>query len=137
MRTDLALLTARLMLAAIFLDSGLGKFATLDGIAAALAGKGVPLPWLAAIASAGLEVAAAGALLAGILVAPAAFALVAFTLVASALFHGFWAFDGAERFGERIHFLKNIAIVGGLVALAAAGPGRFALRRGPQQVSAT
>lgn len=136
MRADLSLLTARLLLAVIFLDSGLGKFGTLEGIAAALAGKAVPLPWLAALAAAAVEVVAALALLAGIFVAPAALALAAFTLVATALFHGFWAFDGVERFGERIHFLKNLAIVGGLVALAAAGPGRFALRRRPQQESA-
>jgi putative oxidoreductase len=128
-RTDLALLGARLLLATIFLDSGISKFGSLDAIAAALAGKGLPLPWLGAIGATGLEVVAAAALIAGVLVAPAALALAAFTLLAGALFHGFWTVEGAGRFGERIHFLKNLAIVGGLLALAIAGPGRLALRR--------
>ena len=129
MRADLSLLAGRLMLAAIFLDSGFGKAGHLDGVAGGLAAKGVPLHWIAALGAALLEVAAGLALAAGVFVAPAALALAGFTLVAGALFHGFWEVQGAARFGERIHFLKNLAIVGGLLVLASAGPGRFALHR--------
>jgi putative oxidoreductase len=128
MRADLALIGGRLLLAAIFLDSGVAKFGNLAGIAAALSGKGFPLAWFAAPAAASLEVVAAAALIGGVLIAPAALALAAFTLVAGTLFHGFWGVEGAARFDERVHFLKNLAIIGGLFALAAAGPGRFAFR---------
>lgn len=129
MQRDLGLLTSRLLLAAIFLDSGLRKLGGLDGVAAALAAKGLPLPWIGALGAAVLEVLAGFALVAGVFVASAALALAAFTLVAGALFHGFWDVEGAARFGERIRFLKNLAIVGGLLALANAGPGRFSLHR--------
>jgi putative oxidoreductase len=127
MRIDLALLAGRLLLAAIFLDSGLQKFGSLDGVASALATKGLPWPWFGALAVASLEVLAASTLMAGVPVAPSALTLAGFTLAAGPLFHGFWEVEGAARIGERIHFLKNLSIVGGLLVLAGAGPGRLGL----------
>lgn len=137
MRQDLALLFGRLLLAAIFLDSGLQKFGSQDGVAAVLAGKGLPLPWIGALGAATLEVIAGLALAAGVLVAPAALALAGFTLAAGALFHGFWEMEGAARIGERIHFLKNLSIIGGLLVLAGAGPGRLSLGARDRKKAAT
>lgn len=137
MRGDLALLLGRLLLAAIFLDSGVQKFGSLDGVASALATKGVPWPWFSALAAASLEVIGGVALVAGVMVAPSALALAAFTLVAGALFHGFWEVEGAARIGERIHFLKNLTIIGGLLVLAGAGPGRLSLGARDREEAAT
>ncbi len=128
MPTQLALFGARLLLAVIFLDSGLAKLGDLGPIAELLGNRGFPLPWVGALGAGGIEVVAALALILGVFVVPGALVLAAFTLMASVMLHGFWAVEEAARFGERVHFLKNLAIVGGLVALAAGGAGRFALQ---------
>jgi putative oxidoreductase len=39
------------------------------------------------------------------------------------LFHNFWALQGIERQDNMAHFLKNLAIMGGLLVLAANGAG--------------
>jgi putative oxidoreductase len=57
----------------------------------------------------------------------AALALALFTLVASFFFHNYWAMPEAQQMMQKLMFTKNIAIVGGLLAFAAFGPGRFSL----------
>ncbi|MFP3663462.1 DoxX family protein, partial [Burkholderia sp. SIMBA_043] len=42
----------------------------------------------------------------------------------------YWTMTGGEQMNNMIHFYKNIAISGGLLALCAAGPGRFSIDRG-------
>jgi len=37
--------------------------------------------------------------------------------------HNFWVVEGAARMNRQIHFLKNVAIMGGLLILAANGAG--------------
>ncbi|MGH9197190.1 MAG: DoxX family protein, partial [Acidimicrobiia bacterium] len=48
----------------------------------------------------------------------------------------FWAVPEAEMQGQMIHFLKNIAMIGGLMFVAAFGPGplSFDARRGERVV---
>jgi putative oxidoreductase len=43
------------------------------------------------------------------------------------LFHNFWAMQGMEQQDNMIHFLKNLAIMGGLLILAAYGAGAFSI----------
>lgn len=128
MRPDRALLVARLLVAALFLDGGVRKLGSLYGAAATLSGKGMPLAWLGALGAASLEVAAAGALVAGVLVAPAALVLAVFALAPRSLVEEFQALDGAVPFDERIDFLRNLVIAGVLVTVAFARPGGFAIR---------
>jgi len=41
--------------------------------------------------------------------------------------HRFWEFDAATQVNQMNHFLKNLAIIGGLAFVASFGPGRVAL----------
>lgn len=112
----------RLLLAAIFLMSGLGKLADPAATAAYIASKGLPLPELAAWGASAVEVFGGLLLIAGFQTRLAALALAGFTVAAAVLFHA--------EFGDRnqmIHFLKNIAIVGGLLQVVAFGAGAFSL----------
>jgi putative oxidoreductase len=139
--TDVTLLIGRLALVALYLESAVGKFGALDGIAGALAVMGYPAALLfAAVAAAG-ELAGALGVAAGLFTRYAALGLVVFTVVATASFHIFWAFEDAARADQYMHFMKNFGLAGGLLILAAAGSGRFSLdgwrsRRAQSQLTA-
>lgn len=119
---DLFLLIGRIALAAIFLWSGIGKIAGYAGTAAYMESKGVPGLLLPGVIA--LEIVAALAVIVGWQARLGALALAAFCLAAGLLFH----YNPGSQ-GEMIHLMKNVAIAGGLLAIAAAGPGRIALRR--------
>ena len=57
----------------------------------------------------------------------AALLLAGSTVAATLLAHGFWAAPAGQGAAQTVHFWKNLAIVGGLLAVAAAGAGRFGL----------
>ena len=59
----------------------------------------------------------------------AALVLALFTLVAKELFHNFWAMPADQAFMQQLMFMKNIAVVGGLLVVAALGGGAWAIQR--------
>ena len=120
-------LLGRLLLAALFLPSAVGKLGNFEMLTQGIAAKGLPLPAAVAGAVIALEVVASLALIAGWRVRWAALALAVFTLLAGLLFHSFWQATGAAVMAQHQAFFKNIGIVGGLLVLAAQGPGRFSL----------
>jgi len=120
-------LTARLLMAALFLPAGIGKLTGFSGTVAYIASTGLPLPELAALAAAIVEIGAGVALVAGYGTRVAALLLAGFTVIASILFHGFWAVPAAQQMVQQLLFMKNIAVVGGLLSLAAFGGGAWSL----------
>ena len=122
--TDSLALIGRILLAAIFLLSGVGKLADPAGTAAYVASAGLPAPVLAAWGAAILETLGGIALIAGFRTRTFAVLLAGFSLVAALGFHARFVDQN-----QMIHFLKNLAIAGGLFQLAAFGPGRFAVSR--------
>lgn len=113
-------LVARIFLAAIFIQAGAGKIPGYAGTQAYMAKMGVPGELLPLVIA--LEIAGGVAVLIGLYSRLAAVALALFTLAAAVLFHG----DVGDRM-QMIAFMKNVAITGGLLLLAANGPGRFAV----------
>ncbi len=113
-------LTGRTLIAAIFLISGIGKIAGYSGTAAYMESLGVPgallLPTIV------LEIGGALAIIAGWQTKLVALALAGFSLVAGILFHG----NFADQM-QQIMFLKNVAIAGGFLFLAANGAGGWSL----------
>ena len=124
---DALLLLARLALAALFVPSGLGKLADLAGFAAGLERLGVPAAAVLAPANAGVELLGGLALALGVGTWGAALLVAGSTVAATLLAHGFWAAPAGQQAAQTIHFVKNLAIVGGLLAVAAAGGGRFSV----------
>ena len=122
-KSSASLLAGRLGLSIIFLVSGLGKLASWPGTVAYASAKGVPVILLAGATA--LEILGALSLLAGWKTRWGVAALVAFLVPVTLVFHNFWAYQGAEVQLQLIHFLKNVAIGGGLLAVLGAGPGAF------------
>lgn len=120
-------LIARVLLALMFLLAGLSKFAGLDGTAGYIASKGLPMAQLLAFGTAALEVGGALLLIVGWKARWAALALAAFTLLASVLFHNYWTLPADKQMVDQLMFMKNLAIVGGLLAVFAFGPGSLSL----------
>lgn len=122
---------ARILLALMFILAGLNKFAGLEGTAGYIASKGLPMPAVLAFLTAVLEVVAGLALAVGFLARPAALALALFTLAASVLFHGFWAMPADQAYVQQLMFMKNLAVVGGLLMVFSfgAGPASIDARR--------
>jgi putative oxidoreductase len=120
-------LSGRILIAALFLPAGLGKIANFAGITGMIASKGLPAPTALAALVIALELGASLALLAGFRVKWAALALAVFTVAAGLLFHDFWAAPAAQAMAQQQAFFKNLGIAGGLLLLAALGPGPLTL----------
>ena len=74
-----------------------------------------------------VEIIGGVALIAGFGTRIAALALAVFTLVASFFFHNYWAMPADQQFVQQLLFFKNMAVVGGLLTLAAWGAGALSL----------
>lgn len=120
-------LLARILLAAVFLPAGLSKVGGFEGTVGYIASVGLPLPALGAALAIVVEIAGSAALLAGWGTRFAAVILALFTLAASVFFHAYWAAPADQVFVTKLLFFKNIGLVGGLLALAAAGAGGWSI----------
>lgn len=117
----------RCLLAVLFLVSGVRKILAFGAVSGMMAGKGFPMPEVVLMGTIALEILGALMLIANWQARAAALALAAFTLAAGSIFHGFWWHLNAPppQFNNELnHFLKNVAIVGGLLLVAAGGGSR-------------
>jgi len=121
------LLIARILLALMFLLAGFEKLSAPGGTAGWIAGAGLPMPMVLTIASGLLEVVAGTLLVIGWQARWAALALAVFTVAANLLFHNYWSMTGEPRMINQLMFLKNTAVVGGLLFVFAFGPGTVSL----------
>jgi len=120
-------LAARVLMAALFLPAGVAKVTGFAGTVGYVASVGLPLPTVGAAMALVVEIVGSLALLAGFGTRIAAVVLAAFTLAASFFFHAYWAVPADQVFVTQLLFFKNIAVVGGLLALAAHGAGAWSL----------
>jgi putative oxidoreductase len=110
----------RLLIAIIFLASGTGGIIAFDATWAFMESNG--LPGIMLIPAIALEIGGGLLMIVGFLTRPVALALAAFTLIAAFVFH----FDFGNL-TERIMFLKNLAMAGGLLIVFVNGPGRWSI----------
>ncbi len=59
----------------------------------------------------------------------AALVLAGFTVAASVLFHNYWALPADQAYVQQLMFIKNMAIVGGLLMVSALGAGNWAIQK--------
>ena len=126
---DLLALAGRLLVAYLFIPAGFAKLMGFAGTVGYIKSIGLPLPEVAAAIAIVVELGAGIALLLGYKTRIVAVVLAVFTLVASFFFHAYWSLPDAQKMMQMLMFNKNLAVVGGLLALAAFGPGRLSIDR--------
>src|SRR5204863_1718061 len=125
---DLVLVLGRLLMAALFLPSGIGKLLGFSGFAASLAAKGLPYPEAWAAAAVAIEVLGPIALIVGVAPRWTSLALIAFVIMATATTHRYWEFaDAAARRAQEVNFYKNAGILAGLLFYFVSGPGAWSV----------
>lgn len=121
------LLAARVLMAVMFVPAGISKIGGFEGTVGYIASVGLPMAAAGAVAAIVVEVLGGLALLAGVGTRVAAVVLALFTLAASVFFHAYWAVPADQAMVQQLMFFKNLAIVGGLLGLAAAGAGGWSV----------
>ena len=115
-------LCARVLIAVLFVFSGVSKLQDPSGTIAYIESAGLPYPAVGLVLAVVVEILGGAALILGYWTRWVAAVLAAFSVAAAMAFH--------SQFGDQnqlTHLLKNLAIAGGLLQVAAFGAGRFSL----------
>ncbi|MCW3838147.1 DoxX family protein [Sphingomonas canadensis] len=104
----------RLLIASLFLYTGIEKILMPAAVQAYIGAAGIPFPWLAHSGAIAMEIIGGLMLIFGIRLAIVAPLLSAFCVVTALLFHSNFA-----DHDQLIHFMKNIALAGGVLQVAA------------------
>lgn len=118
---------ARILLALIFVISGVGKVGGFQGTVGYIQSAGLPAADLLAIGAIVIELAGGAMLVLGWQARWAAAALFVYTLLAGLFFHAFWSAPADQAMLQQIQFLKNIAIMGGMLMVVVNGAGPLSL----------
>jgi len=130
---DIAYVIGRVAIPILFIVSGIGKFLNVSGISSHPGvtnfmnafGEITTRTTLGYIAT--IEVVGGISVLIGLKTRWGAIALILFTACTIIFAHNFWTMEGAARAANQVQALKNLAIMGGLLALAIMGSGRYSV----------
>jgi putative oxidoreductase len=130
---DAAALIGRILLASMFIVSGLGKMGAFADTTVYMAGAGLPsidlLLEVLLILTIFIEIGGGAAIVLGWKTRPAALLILLFTALVTLVFHRFWAAPPEDAMPQQLMFMKNLSVMGGLLVLFAFGPGAIALDR--------
>lgn len=126
---DTAALAGRILLALMFILSGIGKIAAFAITAAVIASKGLPVAEVLAAVSIAVELGGGLAIVFGWKAREAAALIFLWMIPVTLIFHNPLGLDPALAKEEVIHLEKNLSIMGGLLGVFAFGAGRFASER--------
>jgi putative oxidoreductase len=117
----------RFLIALIFVLAGIGKLGTIDATAAQMAGRGIPYSNILVWGAVALELGGGLMLMSGLLTRWVALALCFYTLALALIFHAYWAVPAAEVRTQHGAFFEHIAMMGGMLYVAAFGGGPYSL----------
>ena len=124
---NLSNLFGRLLIVALFLPAGLSKLLNFQATLGYFNSLGMPSPSLALVIAIVIELVGGIALILGFQTRVVAIILAIFTFAATLLGHAFWAVPAEMAFVTQLLFFKNVAVIGGLLILAANGAGKFSI----------
>lgn len=113
----------RILLALIFLSSGIHKIGGFEDTLGYMAARGMPAPQFFLICAIVFEIAGSLSVILGYKARLGAAALIAFTVPTLFIFHNFWTYPPDQAQMQFIMFMKNISIIGGLLLVVGFGAG--------------
>jgi putative oxidoreductase len=116
-------LIARILIAPLFLVAGYNKLMAVAGTAGYFTKLGFPMPEIMVWVAIAIEIGGGLLLLIGWKTRWVSWLLIAFVAIATFMAHRFWAVDAAQYANQLNAFLKNIAVIGGLLMFVTHGPG--------------
>ena len=119
---DSVALAGRILIGVLFLMSGLSKLAAPAATQGFITSVGLPLPVVAYAVAVAVEVLGSSLLIAGFRARFVAAGMAVFALATALTFHKNFADQN-----QLIHFMKNIAITGGLLQVVAFGGGKYSV----------
>jgi putative oxidoreductase len=117
-----ASLIGRVLLVLIFINSGTGKIGNFEGTAQYMAKFGMPVTSFFLVGAIFLELVGSITVILGYFTRFGALLLIIFMIPTTLIFH--------THFGDpvqKIMFMKNVSMLGGILILLAHGPGRWSL----------
>jgi len=114
---------ARVLLALIFVMSGVGKIGDFGGTTEYMAKHGMPIPALFLVGAIVFELAGGLSIMTGFKARWGALLLIVFLIPATFIFHAFWTYEPDAQRMQMINFMKNLSILGGLLLIVARGAG--------------
>ena len=125
---NVCLLAGRLLMGAYFILPGVQKIIGFDKMTNYMEAHGVPMVSVFLPLTILLQISAGAAIVVGYRGKVAAFILAGLTFIISIYMHDFWSMvKGIEQAHELQNFIKNIAIMSGLLIVAGLGTGKFSL----------
>jgi putative oxidoreductase len=112
------IVAGRILMGGFYVVAGVHHFWLLDQLTKLIGARKVPAPRFVLIAGSLFQLIAGALLMLGISLAWAATGLIVFTLSASAMLLNFWDQDGDQRRNAITQWQSNLALIGGLLALA-------------------
>ena len=100
----------------IFILSGLGKLPHFHDVAGMMASKGIPLASVALVITLFIEIGGGLLVLTGYKARYAALVIALWLIPVTLVFHHFWGIPAEQQQEQMINFLKNVAIMGGLLS---------------------
>jgi putative oxidoreductase len=125
--SDFVILLSRLLLSLPFLYSGIDKCLRWDAAQREVAGSGLPWPTLLHLVTVVVQLSGGLSLLLGIEARLGALLLSLFLVPVTVMYHPFWKRSGADFVAEADHFLSNLAIIAGFLAILAVGGGHLSV----------
>ena len=122
----------RILMAAIFLVSGVGKALAPAATIGYIQSVGLPFATLGLVAAVAIEVGGGLMLALGIRTRLVAALLAAFSVVTGLVFH-----SAVGDQNQLIHLMKNIAMAGGLLQVVAFGAGAYSVDAASSRKGAT
>jgi len=129
MNNTLIPLAGRVLLSLLFFVAGYNKIINVAGTAGYFGKLALPLPDVLVWLVIAVELLGALLILIGWQTRLVAWIMAIFTVGTALLGHKFWGVDPAQFNNQLTQFLKNLAIAGGFLMLAAWGPGRLSADR--------
>ena len=125
--SHVAALAGRILLAVIFIKAGYGKIGGFEGTAGYMASKGLPMVQVLLVLTILVELGGGLLLAIGYKARWAALAIFLFLIPVTLMFHPFWGIPPEQVQNQMNHFLKNVAIMGGMLMVFAFGPGAYSV----------